>query len=184
MLCFRMNRAAIIALFAFGIGAAACGGRARQGEKTSDIAMQGGTGGASMHAGDEADAASSVRLTESESELAAGDTVTAECPTGFHGFTAKLDGWSIEFHAFISDPGDYSGDPVRILWLEIVEPDGHRYLATGGLPQPGQVFLHVDSIAPRFTGRIDALLYRRDDPSAPSRSLSLTFDVAPNDTCH
>src|SRR5205814_4585852 len=73
----------------------------------------------------------------------------ATCLISFEGFHATIGGFSVEFQAFIQEPGDYTGDALRILYLDMKAPDGRDYCGTGGLGLClGWVRLHAQAVAP------------------------------------
>jgi hypothetical protein len=106
------------------------------------------------------------------------------CVSGFQGFSASVDGLSIELEAFISEPGRYEGDPLRIIYLDVKRPDGSEYCVTGGQATClGTVTLVARSVGPRFTGEVEAELVNRNDAAAPTLTLSLSFDIASRVGC-
>ncbi len=48
--------------------------------------------------------------------------VAATCQRGFSGFSGSVDGYRLGLEAFVSEPGIYMGDPLRILYLSITPP--------------------------------------------------------------
>ncbi|HEX2862469.1 MAG TPA: hypothetical protein VHN79_12560, partial [Lacunisphaera sp.] len=63
-------------------------------------------------------------------------------------------------------------------WLELREPDGRHYLATGGSPGPGTISLHVDTVEPRFIGSLEAIMPDETDTAAQPLNVKLEFDIA------
>ncbi|MEO8904557.1 MAG: hypothetical protein ABI488_19285 [Polyangiaceae bacterium] len=126
-----------------------------------------------------------VSLVVDGHEPLVGETVVATCLGYFEGFTSNGDGYSIEFEAFVQEPGDYRGDPVHILYLTVTSPDGREYCASGGgaACPAGWVTLHARTVAPRFSGFIEAVAFDQNDAEAPPMSLTLNFDVADNAAC-
>jgi hypothetical protein len=109
---------------------------------------------------------------------------TPTCINGFEGFASRVDGLSIDFEAFITEPGRYEGDPIRILYLDVKMPDGNEYCATAGQTTcPGTVTLIARSVEPRFTGEVEAELVNRNDATAPTLTVNLTFDIASHVGC-
>jgi len=108
----------------------------------------------------------------------------AQCISGFQGFSAQVEGIRFEFMAFVFEPGDYEGDPVRVLWLDALQAGGEHYRAAVGLaPSSGSISLHVDQIDPRFRGSLEAVLPVLDDPTLPPLKVALTFDIAARADC-
>lgn len=173
---------AVVALEVMG-----CGGKASSEKRNLPAAGQGGassstTGEAGGAAPDPKDEPSMVQVGGREGEI--DPQATPECMYGFQGFSARVGGMSIEFHAFVSEPGDYEGDSVHILWLEVRRADGEHYLATGGTAvESGNVSLHVARVAPRFIGRLEASMAFVDDPMRAPLMLDLTFDIAARAGC-
>jgi hypothetical protein len=168
----------------------ACGGKAHgTGAADTDPPSSAGAGGSQLApAAGEAGAPpllepSVVRVVGEEGEGSVDSGATAECLVGFHGFAAVLGDRSVIFHAFVSEPGDYAGDPLRILWLEVTG-DGKHYLATCCTSNiGGEILLHVDAVEPRFMGELEAVLADQDDPNGPPLRLQLTFDIAVRAGC-
>lgn len=169
------------------LGVMGCGGKASREERNLAAAGQGGasssaTGEVGGAAPDPKDEPSIVQVGGGDGEI--DPQATPECMSGFQGFSARVDGMSIEFHAFVFEPGDYAGDPVQILWLEVRRADGEHYLATGGSAvESGNISLHVAQVAPRFIGSLEASLAFVDDPMRAPLMLDLTFDIAARAGC-
>ena len=168
----------------------ACGGKAHgPGTDDTDPPPTAGAGGSQfVPAAGEAGAPtmlepSVVRVVGEEGEGSVDSSATAECLAGFHGFEAVLGEKLVTFHAFVSEPGDYTGDPLRLLWLEVTG-DGKHYLASCCASNfGGEIFLHVDAVEPRFMGELEAVLADQDDPNGPPLRLQLTFDIAVRAGC-
>jgi hypothetical protein len=168
----------------------ACGGKAHgTGTAGTDPPSTAGAGGSQLApAAGEAGAPtmpepSVVRVVGEEGEGSVDSSATAGCLGGFHGFEAVLGEELVTFHAFVSEAGDYTGDPLRLLWLEVTG-DGKHYLASCCASNfGGEIFLHVDAVEPRFMGELEAVLADQDDPNGPPLRLQLTFDIAVRAGC-
>jgi hypothetical protein len=176
--------------FLLGMMLVACGGKAHgTGATSTDPPSTAGAGGSLLApAGGEAGAPavvepSVVRLAGEDGEGSVDSSATPECLAGFHGFQAVLGDKLVTFHAFVSEPGDYTGDPLRLLWLEVTGGGKHYRASCCTSDVGGEIFLHVDAVAPRFTGELEAVLADQDDPSAPPLPLQLTFDIAVRAGC-
>jgi hypothetical protein len=91
---------------------------------------------------------------------------------------------SVDFKAFVFEPGDYEGDPVHILWLDVSRANGEHYKAAVSTAESsGSILLHVSQIGPRFISSLDASLPAVDDPMRAPLMLSLTFDIAVRAGC-
>lgn len=165
------------------VAGAGCGGKSRE---SSDEPTRGGapTGGGSANQGGSAPVeAPSIVKVEGDIQASVVDA-SAECLPSFQGFVAKSGGTTIDFKAFIQEPGDYMGDPLRILWLDVQQPDGSGYNAsTGAANMTGSILLHVETVSPRFTGSIEATLTNRSDPAGQPLELQLSFDIAVRQGC-
>ena len=173
-----------IALVALGFGG--CGGKALDSSHSpGDAGASGNAAAAGSQGNVEASAPdpSVVRLVADDGGLSTDEHATPECLAGFQGFQANLSGRVFDFKAFVAEPGDYTGDPVRILWLDLREPDGRHYRATGGSPGPGTIFLHVDTVEPRFSGSLEAVLSDQSDTEAKPLNVKLEFDIAVRAGC-
>lgn len=110
--------------------------------------------------------------------------VTPECLAGFQGFQARVGGMSLDFKAFVFKPGDYEGDPVQILWLDVRRDNGEQYrAAAGSAVSSGSISLHVEQVGLRFVGSLEALAPGLDDPSLAPLKLTVSFDIAVRDGC-
>lgn len=172
---------AVLAIVAFGVFS--CGGKAST--DTPSVAEAGASGASSLSgaAGTDAlePAPSVVQVTGNDGDI--DPQATPECLTGFQGFYAHVGGMTVDFKAFISEPGDYQGDPLRILWLDALRPNGEHYRATAGTVGSGNISLHVSQVEPRFIGSLEASLHA-DDPALAPLMLRLTFDIAQRAGCH
>jgi hypothetical protein len=164
-----------------GLGFGGCGGKALDSSHSLGDAGAPGNAAAAGSQGDveaRAPDPSVVRLVAGDGGLSTDEHAIPECLAGFQGFQAKLSGRAFDFKAFVAEPGDYTGDPVHILWLELREPDGRHYLATGGSPGPGTISLHVDTVEPRFIGSLEAIMPDETDTAAKPLNVKLEFDIA------
>lgn len=144
----------------------------------------GGVGGSSGTGGAPYGLPSTISLVVDGAEPLVTSDAAATCLQLFEGFGATVGGFAVEFEAFIQEPGDYAGDPLRILYLHMKAPDGSDYCGTGGLTSClGSVNLHARAVAPRFSGELEAEVVDRDDPEAPPLAIKLTFDVADRTDC-
>jgi hypothetical protein len=89
----------------------------------------------------------------------------------------------VTFHAFVFEPGDYVGDPLHILWLEATAHGKRHLAACCSAESAGEIFVHVDTVEPRFTGELQAVLQDQDDSNAEPLRLHLTFDIAVRAGC-
>ena len=169
------------------LGFSGCGGKARDGLQSPGDAGSSGRAGDAAGSPGNVDAGapdpSVVRLVADDGGLSTDEHATPECLAGFQGFQANLSGRVFDFKAFVAEPGDYTGDPVRILWLDLREPDGRHYRATGGSPGPGTIFLHVDTVEPRFIGSLEAVMSDQTDTEAKPLNVKLEFDIAVRAGC-
>ena len=175
----------LVAVVAFGV--VSCGGKASSEERNpgaggaSGASSSGGAGGVAEPdpGGPEP---STVQVSGNDGDI--DPQATPVCLQGFQGFSARVEGMSIEFHAFVFEPGDYEGDPLRILWLEVFRADGGHYLASAGQAEgSGKISLHVERIEPRFIGSLEASLPALDDPMRAPLMLALDFDIAVRAGC-
>lgn len=172
---------AMVALGVFG-----CGGRA-SGEAQS-LAAGGASGVSSSGGAAGADALETREPAPSIVHVSGNDgdidpRATPACLSGFQGFNAHVGGMTVDFKAFVLEPGDYEGDPVRILWLDALRPNGERYRATAGTVGSGNISLHVTQVDPRFIGSLEASLPAVDDASLEPLMLRLSFDIAVRAGC-
>jgi hypothetical protein len=159
-----------------------CGGRAnsqeRAGAGAGDVSSLGG-----------ADASVPTQPPPSVVQVSGNDgdvdpQATPECLNGFQGFYARLGEISADFKAFVAKPGDYEGDSVQILWLEVSRANGEHYRAAAGTSESsGKISLHVQQVEPRFRGSLEALLPALDDPTRAPLMLTLSFDIAVRAGC-
>jgi hypothetical protein len=170
-----------------GFGFSGCGGKARDSFQSPGDA--GASGNAAAAAGSPGNLDSGppdpsvVRLVAGDRGLSTDEHATPECLANFHGFQAWLSDGAFDFKAFVAEPGDYTGDPVHILWLELREAAGRSYRATGGSPGPGAIFLHVDTVEPRFIGNLEAVMFDETDAEAKPLNVKLEFDIAVRAGC-
>jgi hypothetical protein len=160
---------------------ASCGGKARVDEGPTGRAVSVGAGGDTASPG--AAAPSVVHLVGGENPVT-DFQAKPECLQGFQGFSAKLAEQFVDFKAFVFEPGDYTGDPVKILYLDVTGADGHYQAATGTGESTGSINLHVDAVDPRFAGYLEAVLTEVDDPMKPNLRMRLDFDIAVRDGCN
>jgi len=127
----------LLAILALGV--VSCGGKA--GSKVRNLAAGGASGSSSPGGAAGADAPdpmepepSIVYVTGNDGDI--DPQATPECIAGFQGFSARMGGMSVDFKAFVFEPGDYEGDPVQILWLEARGANGEHYLAAAGTAPP------------------------------------------------
>ena len=175
----------LLALVASGV--LGCGGRASS--EAQSLASGGASGASSSGGTAGADAPDTREPDPSVVQVSGNDgdidpQATPECLTGFQGFHAHVGGMSVDFMAFVSEPGDYEGDPVQILWLDALRPNGEHYRATAGTVGAGSISLHVAQVEPRFIGSLEASLPALDDPLLSPLMLRLTFDIAVRARCH
>jgi hypothetical protein len=173
-----------------GLSLTACGGRTT----TATPALDGAASGAADSASTEATAGEGTDSTSpvpSVVQLVTGDggaptaaRATPECIPGFQGFQATVDDQSIDFKAFVAQPGDYTGDSLHILWLDVKTATGQNYRAAV-VPSgsTGRISVHVVAAEPRFVGSLEAVATDLDDANAPPLVLALTFDIAVRDGC-
>ncbi|MEP7051933.1 MAG: hypothetical protein ABJB12_16330 [Pseudomonadota bacterium] len=181
---FEKLRWPLLAAIAFGV--ASCGGRA-SGEPRD--AAQGGASGASSSSGTAGAGApetnepepSTVHVIWSDGDIDA--QATPGCLAGFQGFSARLGEMRVDFQAFVYEPGDYTGDPVKILWLEAVLANGEYYRAAVGTLGSGTISLHVAQVEPRFIGSLEASLPALNDPMLAPLTLRISFDIAVRAGC-
>ena len=169
-----------------GLGFGGCGGKARDSfQPPSDAGASGNAAAAGSPGNVEAAAPdpSVVRLVAGDGSVSIDEHATAECLAGFLGFQARPGDLAFDFKAFVAEPGDYIGDPVHILWLDLFDADGRHYLATGGSPGPGTISLHVDTVEPRFIGRLEAVMSDQPDREANLLNVKLEFDIAVRGGC-
>ena len=169
-----------------GLGFGGCGGKAHDSsESPSDAGASGNAAAAGSPGNVDAGARnpSVVRLVAGDGGLSTEEHATPECLAGFQGFQAKLSDRVFDFKAFVAEPGDYTGDPLHILWLDLREPDGRHYRATGGSPGPGTISLHVDKVEPRFIGSLEAIMSDETDTEAKPLNVKLEFDIATRVGC-
>lgn len=194
---WRLRVLAVACAAAMLLGLVACGGRAQGAPASSEVGGQtsaagrpsAGSADAALGAGGEAPqpvpAPDAVSLAVDGHEPLVGGVVVATCLAYFEGFSGTIGGYTVEFEAYIREPGDYQGDAVEILYLSARSPDGREYCATGGLTicPGGMVTLHARTVAPRFSGSIEAVAFDQNDSKASALSLTLSFDVADNGAC-
>lgn len=170
----------VLVIVAAGAG---CGGKATEGSNDPGRGGAPAGGGSANQAGSAPVGAPSVVEVSGDIQASVADAA-AECLSSFQGFVAKAGGTTIDFKAFIQEPGDYRGDPLRILWLDVQQPDGSAYSAsTGAADATGSILLHVETVSPRFTGNIEATLTNRGDPAQEPLQLQLSFDIAARAGC-
>lgn len=170
-----------MAIALVGLSFSGCGGKALDtSQSPGDAGAPGNAAAAGLPGNVEAGAPdpSLVRLVAGDGGFSTDEHATAACLTGFQGFQANLGNRAFDFKAFVAEPGDYTGDPVRILWFGLREPDGRHYLATGGSPGPGTISLHVDTVEPRFIGSLEAVMSDQTDTEAKLLKVKLEFDIA------
>ena len=190
-------RLSLVGVLVFGV--VSCGGKAGREELSlaaggtsgaSSGAAAGGTSGASSSGAAAGAAApeptepepSTVRVIGNDGDV--DPRAAPDCTLGFQGFYARVAGMTIEFHAFVFEPGDYQGDPLRILWLDVVHTNGEHYRATAGTAAGGgNISLHVAQVEPRFIGSLEASLPALDDPMRAPLTLALDFDIAVRAGC-
>ena len=184
LLCEKMlwPLLAIVAL-----GVVSCGGKA-----SSEARNLAGGGASSASSSGGAAGADALEPTEPEPSIVHvsgndGDLdpqATPECLAGFQGFYARVKGMNLNFKAFVSEPGDYEGNPVQILWLAAFRANGQHYEAAAGTAESsGSISLHVAQVEPRFIGSLEASLPAVDDPMRAPLMLHLTFDIAVRAGC-
>lgn len=168
-----------------GCGLAGCGGKASEHERDPDGAGApggGASGSPAVGGGSNAAPASSVAVSGDPSDI--DPDAKPECSPGFQGFSAKVGGLTIDFKAFVFEPGDYQGDSVRILWLDALRANGEHYRAAAGTTESsGAISLHVQQVKPRFIGHLEAIVPAEDDSTAKPLMLQLTFDIAVREGC-
>lgn len=171
-----------------GFGVAGCGGRAAREQANPPAGETGGVAAAGAAGVPDTNPSepepSVVMVSDNGSEGSVDADATPQCLTGFQGFHAHAAGMSLEFEAFVFKPGDYTGDPVQILWLDVQRDDGERYrAASGSASSLGSISLHVEQIGLRFVGSLEALAPGLDDPTLPPLKVALTFDIAVQAGC-
>ena len=175
----------LLAVVAFGVGS--CGGKASS--EARNLAAGGASGASSSGGAAGADAPdtkepvpSIVRVSGNDGDI--DPQATPECIVGFQGFYARVGEMTVDFHAFVSAPGDYAGDPVQILWLDALRANGEHYRAAAGTGgSSGKISLHVAQVEPRFIGSLEASLPAVDDPMQAPLMLRLTFDITVRAGC-
>jgi hypothetical protein len=162
---------------------AGCGGKAREGADSPEPGGASAVGGSANQGGSAPVEEPSVVEVSGDIQASVADAA-AECLSSFQGFVAKSGGMTIDFKAFIQEPGDYTGDALRILWLDVQQPDGSAYNAsTGAANATGSILLHVKTVSPRFVGSMEATLTNRSDPTEEPLELQLSFDIAARAGC-
>jgi hypothetical protein len=169
------------------IGGSSCGGKASS--ETHSVAAAGASGASPLGGAAGADARAAEESVASVVQLSGNDgdidpQATPECLTGFQGFYAHVGGMTVDFKAFVFEPGDFEGDPMKILWLDALRPNGEHYRATAGTVGAGKISLHVVQVEPRFIGSLEASLPAVDDPALEPLMLRLSFDIAARAGCH
>ncbi|MES1184152.1 MAG: hypothetical protein ABUL60_10070 [Myxococcales bacterium] len=96
----------------------------------------------------------------------------------FAGFSASLDGMRVGLTAFVQEPGDYTGDPIHILFAHATTADGRSYTGSAGTRYDGDIHLHVSSVVPRFMGTVELVLIDDAQPEMAPLALSLAFDIS------
>jgi hypothetical protein len=181
----RHERLPLVVFASVAFGVVSCGGKAST--DTPSVAGSGASGASSLSGAAGADPLNAGEAAPSVVQVTGNDgdidfQATPECTRGFQGFYAHVGGMTVDFKAFISEPGDYQGDPLRILWLDALRSNGQHYRATGGTVGSGSISLHVSQVEPRFIGSLEASL-TADDPSLAPLMLGLSFDIAQRAGC-
>jgi hypothetical protein len=164
-----------------------CGGKAASQEQSS---AAGGAGGSASSAGAAGVDSLEPTLPEPNVVFVNGEdggvdrNAMSNCLRGLQGFSAQAADMAIRFEGVVGKPGDYEGDSVHVLWLDVRRPSGEAYRASVGLPESGgSISLHVEQVEPRFRGSLEAVLPAEDDPTLMPLKLSLTFDIDPLAGC-
>lgn len=174
----------LLAILTFGVFS--CGGKASS--ETQSMAA-GGANAASPSAGAAGADAPDMKQPDPSVVRVSGDDrqidpqARPECLTSFQGFYAHVGGMTLDFKAFVFEPGDYEGDPIKILWLDALQANGDHYRATAGTVGSGYISLHVTQVAPRFIGSLEATLFPVDNPMLSPLMLRLSFDIAVRAGC-
>lgn len=182
----------LLLLAILAVSLSSCGGKASS--ETQSPAAAGASAGASSAgaagvAGVAGADASNPKMPEPSIVRVIGNDLEVDpqarpgCIEHFQGFYAQLGGMSLDFKAFVSEPGDYDGDPIRILWLDAQRTNGEHYRATAGTVGLGFISLHVEQVEPRFIGSLEAQLFPVDDPTLAPLTLRLSFDIAARAAC-
>ena len=133
----------LVGVVAFGV--IGCGGKASSDKGGIAGGGAGGVFSSAGAAGADAPGPSTVQVNGNDEGIDL--NATPECLQGFQGFAGQVEGVDLDFKAFVSMPGDYEGDPVRILWLEAVRTDNEHYLAAAGTAESsGSISLHVEQV--------------------------------------
>lgn len=90
----------------------------------------------------------------------------------------------VELQAFVQEPGEYSGDPIHILYVRVETEDGRTFVASTNGSTDGEIALHVTSVSPRFAGQVTATLPDAGEPEAAPLEVSITFDIRAAEPCN
>jgi hypothetical protein len=175
----------VLASSAIVLGLANCGGKAEHQPELADSAADSGPAyGIADANGQDGSAAAPSTVRNGGAGEDIDSHALAQCEPGFQGFSAQLGDMHVNLFAFVFEPGDYQGDPIKILDVEVTRGSGEHYRASAGTANAdGTISLHVDGVRPRFVGRVVASLPSTDDALRAPLMLDLSFDIAPATNC-